>query len=274
MSGYRDYEHLEFDVPEEGILRMVLRNPGRLNAVSAEMHRELARIWRDVDGDPAVRVVLVTGADGVFSAGGEFSFIESLIDDWDRRQEAMKEVRDLVHGMVGCSKLVVSAVAGPAAGAAAAVALLADISIVTPDAKIIDGHTRFGIAAGDHAVIIWPLLCGMAKSKYYLLLSETLSGAEAERIGLVSMCVPEDDLQETALAMARRLVSMPQHAVRWTKQALNGWLRMAAPMYDISAAYENLGFSDPDVREGVAALREKRAPQVRSAESVNGRGLS
>lgn len=257
---YGDYSSLDFDFPEPGIMRIVLRNPGRLNAVSPEMHTELARVWNDIDLDPDVRVVIVTGADGVFSAGGDLSMVEEMADDFEARIRAMREARDIVYNLVNCSKPVVSAIAGPAVGAGLAVALLADISIATPSARIIDGHTRLGVAAGDHAAIIWPLLCGMAKARYHLLTCEPVSGEEAERIGLVSLCVPEEELQERALEVARRLASGSQSAIRWTKYALNAWLRMAGPIFDVSVAYETCGFGGPDVREGVAALREKRTP--------------
>ena len=124
------------------------------------------------------------------------------------------------------------------------------MSIATPSTRIVDGHTRLGVAAGDHGVLIWPLLCGMAKAKYHLLTCEPVSGEEAERIGLVSLCVPDDELQERALAVARKLASLSPSAVRWTKYALNGWLRSAGPIFDVSAAYETLGFSGPDVVGG------------------------
>jgi len=97
-----------------------------------------------------------------------------------------------------------------AVGAGLAVALLADISIAGRSAKILDGHTRLGVAAGDHSVIIWPLLCGLAKSRYYLLLNEPLAGEEAERIGLVARCVEDEQVYPTALEVARRLA----HAAR------------------------------------------------------------
>ena len=137
----------------------------------------------------------------------------------------MREARDIVYGVVNCSKPIVSAMAGPAVGAGLAVGLLADVSIATPSTKIVDGHTRLGVAAGDHGVMIWPLLCGMAKAKYHLMTCEPVSGEEAERIGLVSLCVPEEELQDRAMAVARKLASLSQSAVRWTKYALNGWLR-------------------------------------------------
>ena len=150
--------------------------------------------------------------------------------------------------------------AGPAVGAGLVIGLLADISIAARSARIIDGHTRLGLAAGDHAAIVWPLLCGMAKAKYHLLLCEPVSGEEAERIGLVSRCVDDAELHEVALDVAVRLAGGSQSAIRWTKYALNNWLRMAGPTFDTSLALEFLGFGGPDVREGVAAFRDKRPP--------------
>jgi enoyl-CoA hydratase len=93
-----------------------------------------------------------------------------------------------------------------------------------------------------------------------LLLCDEISGQEAERIGLVSLCVDEGELAEKALEVARRLARGSQAALRWTKYSLNNWLRMAGPTFDTSLALEMLGFSGQDVREGVASLREKRAP--------------
>jgi enoyl-CoA hydratase len=258
--AYRDYKALDLDFVEEGILRLMFNTPGRKNSVSPEQHSELARVWLDIDVDPDVRVVIVTGADGAFSAGGDFELIERMADDFEQRIRVMREARDIVYNVVNCSKPVVSAMAGPAVGAGLAVGLLADVSIVTPGTRIIDGHTRLGVAAGDHGVMIWPLLCGLAKARYHLLTCEPVGGEEAERIGLVALCVPEDELQDKALAVARRLATGSQSAIRWTKLALNGWLRAAGPIFDVSVAYETLGFGGPDVREGMASLKERRAP--------------
>jgi enoyl-CoA hydratase len=176
------------------------------------------------------------------------------------RQRVWREARDLVYNIINCDKPIVSAMHGPAVGAGLVAGLLADISIAAKNAKIVDGHTRLGVAAGDHAAIVWPLLCGMAKAKYHLLLCEPVSGEEAERIGLVSRCVDDAELHDVALEVAVRLAGGSQSAVRWTKYALNNWLRMAGPTFDTSLALEFLGFGGPDVREGVAAFREKRPP--------------
>jgi enoyl-CoA hydratase len=149
---------------------------------------------------------------------------------------------------------------GPAVGAGLVCGLLADVSIASKDARIIDGHTRLGVAAGDHSVIVWPLLCGLAKAKYYLLLCDAVSGAEAERIGLISLAVENVELDAKALEIATRLAEGAQSAIRWTKYSLNNWLRMAGPSFDASLALEFMGFSGPDAKEGLASHKEKRRP--------------
>jgi len=257
---YAGFEGLRFERVEDGILRIIMSTPGRLNAAGPGMHRSLAEVWTAVDRDPDVRVAIITGDGEAFSAGGDLDMILDMADEFAVRIRVMREARDIVYNLINCSKPVVSAIRGPAVGAGLVAGLLADVSIVSRTARLIDGHTKLGVAAGDHAAIVWPLLCGMAKAKYYLLTCETLSGEEAERIGLVSLCVEDAELEETALRVARKLASGSQSAIRWTKYALNNWLRAAGPIFDASLVLEFMGFAGPDVREGVAALKEKRPP--------------
>ena len=256
----RDFPSLDFDRPAEAILRLTLRAPGRLNAVDADMHGELAGVWQAIGRDEQTRAVVVRGADGAFSSGGDLDLVLALADDPETRRRVFHEARDLVYNLLACPTPIVSAITGPAVGAGLVVGLLADVSIATPGARIVDGHTKLGVAAGDHAAIVWPLLCGMAKAKYHLLLCEPLDGAEAERIGLVSLCVPEEELEARALEVAQRLASGSRAAIAHTKLALNDWLRSAGPIFDASLALEFLDMTGPDVREGVAAVREKRPP--------------
>jgi enoyl-CoA hydratase len=258
---YDEFTSLELDRPEPWILRLTLNTPGKLNAVGHVAHGHLAEIWKTIDRDDETRVVLVRGAGGAFSSGGDLALVEDIARDWETRLRVFHEARDLVYNIVDCSKPIVAAIDGPAVGAGLAVALLADVSIATPGARIVDGHTRLGVAAGDHAVLVWPLLCGMAKAKYHLLLCEPVNGEEAERIGLVSLCVPADELEELALDIARRLAAGSQAAIRHTKLALNNWLKLAGPAFDASLAMEFLDMTGPDVAEGVAAVRERRAPK-------------
>ena len=247
-----EFPSLDLDRPEPGILRLTLRAPGRLNAVSETQHGELARVWQAIGRDEETRAVLVRGADGAFSSGGDLDLVLAIADDSDTRLRVFHEARDLVYNMLACPTPIVSAITGPAVGAGLVVGLLADVSLAGPHARIVDGHTRLGVAAGDHAAIVWPLLC------------EELSGAEAERIGLVSLCVPEEELEERALEIARRLASGSRAAISHTKLALNEWLVRAGPIFDASLELEFLDMTGPDVREGVAAVREKRPPRFAS----------
>ena len=257
---YARYERLKFDWPGERILRITMENPGRLNSADRVMHAELVEIWRDVDADPDVSAAIIRGAGDAFSAGGDLDLVQEMTEDFDTLSRVWKEARDLVYNLVNCSKPLVSAMEGPAVGAGLVAGLLADISIASRTARIIDGHTRLGVAAGDHAAIVWPLLCGLAKSKYYLMLCEPVDGAEAERIGLVSLCTEPEDLHDKAFEVAGKLAAGSPTALRWTKYALNNWLRMAGPTFDTSLALEFMGFKGPDVQEGLASLREKRKP--------------
>ncbi|HZF26187.1 MAG TPA: enoyl-CoA hydratase/isomerase family protein [Steroidobacteraceae bacterium] len=256
----RDFASLEFGAPAPGVLEIIL-SKAPINAANAAMHRDLALVWRTIDSDDAVRVVLVRGAGENFSAGGDFTLIEEMIADDAALVRVWKEASDLVYNLVNCSKPVVSAIRGAAVGAGLAVALLADIAIAGRSAKILDGHTRLGVAAGDHSVIIWPLLCGLAKARYYLLTNAPLNGEEAERIGLVALCVDDALVYPTALDTAKALAAGSKTAVRWTKHALNNWLRLAGPNFDASLALEFLGMRLGDVREGLDAVKAKRKPR-------------
>ncbi len=255
------YQHLTLERQADGVLLVTLNRPDVLNAANERMHRELASVWADISRDPETRVAVVTGAGRAFSAGGDLAMVERQIGDYGLVTGMLSEMSDLVYAMVNCEKPIISAINGVAVGAGLVVALLADISICASDARLGDGHVRLGVAAGDHAAIIWPLLCGLARAKYYLMTGEMITGAEAERIGLVSKALPRDEVLAEAMRVAGRLATGPQLAIRLTKRALNGWIRNAGPIFDQSAAYEMLTFMGEDVKEGLASLREKRAPQ-------------
>jgi enoyl-CoA hydratase len=262
---YADYQHLTFDRRPSGVVLVTINRPEVMNATNARLHWELTQVWLTIDADQAARVALVTGAGRAFSAGGDLSLVEEMAGDAAAATRTMREASDLVYNIINLDKPVVSAINGPAVGAGLVVALLADVSIIAETARITDGHTRLGVAAGDHAAIIWPLLCGMAKAKYYLLTSEFLDGREAERIGLVSRAVPAEKVMDVAWTVAESLARGSQTSIRFTKRALNNWLRQAGPIFDQSLALEMLTFMGEDVREGMRAIREKRAPSFPSA---------
>ena len=209
LAHYARYESLTLRRHPGGVLEIIMNGAGAnrsgLATADHRMHRELAEIWRDVDTDPETRVALIRGEGKGFSGGGDLDLVQEMADHFEVRARVWREARDLVYNVINCSKPIVSAMHGPAVGAGLVAGLLADVSIAAKTARIIDGHTRLGVAAGDHAAIVWPLLCGMAKAKYYLLLCEPISGEEAERIGLVSLAVDDDQLIERAFDVANRL---------------------------------------------------------------------
>ncbi|QUT08124.1 enoyl-CoA hydratase/isomerase family protein [Sphingobium phenoxybenzoativorans] len=256
---YPEYESLKLAWPAERVLSITLAR-GKMNAMDFQLHHDLAHIWSLIDKDPGVNAVIVTGEGRAFSAGGDFDMIEDIITDHDFRCKMWKDARTMIDSMLNCSKPIISAINGAAAGGGLAVALLADISVAAQSAKLVDGHTVLGVAADDHAVAIWPLLTSMAKAKYYLMTSEPISGSEAERIGLVSFCVPDEECYPRALGIAERLAKGPPAAVRWTKLSLNNWMKAAWPAFEASLAFGILGFTSPEAREGLDALKERRAP--------------
>ncbi|MFE4956052.1 enoyl-CoA hydratase/isomerase family protein [Streptomyces sp. NPDC056653] len=261
---WSSYRHLSFDYPADGVLLIKINRPDRLNAMNPALHTEISTVWLDVDKDESCRAVVITGEGKAFSAGGDFDMVEATLGNYPVVTRLFKEAADIVHNITDISKPVISAINGTAVGAGLAVALTADISIMSETARFTDGHHKLGVAAGDHAAFIWPLLCGMAKARYYLLTNDFIDGREAERIGLVSKCVPADDVLPEALRIATQIAAGPRRATAATKRTLNHWVRQATPIFENALALEMLQFFGDDAREGYQAMREKRTPKFPS----------
>jgi len=265
LSEYGDFEHLICERRRDGVAIVTLNRPEVLNAADVRMHREMSEIWAVLDADDSVRSTVVTGAGRAFSAGGDLGMIEEMTEEYEAVLTQWRDAGAIVERMLDSRKPVVSAINGVAVGAGLAVALMADVSVMGRSARLSDGHARLGVAAGDHAAMVWPLLCGMAKAKYYLMTADFVDGAEAERIGLVTRCVDDDRVLEEAIGIAMRLAAGSATAVQWTKRVMNHWLRQSMPVFGESLALEMLGFLGPDAREGLAAVRERREPEFPSS---------
>lgn len=257
---FQGYKFLRLELQSDGVLEVTLDNPDKLNAVTERGHTELVEVWPEIEEESEVRAVLVRARGRAFSAGGDYDMIDRIMSDPGTHRRVLKEARELVRNIIECSKPIVSAINGPAVGAGLAAALLADVPVAGRSARLLDGHTTIGVTAGDHAAVIWPLLIGMAKAKYHLLTNDPIDGEQAERMGLVARVVDDDQLDSFTRDLASSLAAGSAEALRWTKHTLNHWLRMAYPIFDASLAYEFIGFGGPDASEGVAAAREKRAP--------------
>ncbi len=259
----RSSEHVLVERRDDGVLTITINRPERMNSLTLPMFDELADVWADVDADDRTRVAVITGAGKAFCTGMDVRLPDPTHED----ALALGETeRKRFANLLRLEKPVISAINGAAVGYGLSAALTADISVVADDAVLIEGHTKVGVVAGDHAVLLWPLLAGMAKAKYYVLTSEKLSGAEAERIGLVSLAVPRADVLPRALAIAEQLARGSQTAIRWTKRSLNsGWITGAMPQHELSSALELLGFAGADYAEARQAFREGRPADFPSA---------
>ena len=264
MVDYSIYPHLSVEI-RDGIAILTMPVLGTSARARANLHHDVSRVWQTIGEDPDVRVAVITGTGDEFYHSGEPRGLRRM--PTFGKEEAFqivlrvqKEAQDIVYQMINLDKPIISAINGTATGAGLAVALMADIPIAAEDATIIDPHIALGVAAGDHAAMNWPLLCGMAKAKLYLLTSDPLDGREAERIGLVSLAVPREKLMETALEYATKLANGPQYAIRFTKRALNQWLRLGGvTAFDYSLALEMLGFLGPELGEAVEKALAQQA---------------
>jgi enoyl-CoA hydratase len=249
MSRYESFERLRAELSSDGILDLVCHFTGERNLYDEKAHQELGAIWPVISKDPDVRVVVLRGHAGVLAGGGTPEMIANCISSWSRVIEAHQEARDIVMGVIECTKPIITAIEGAALGGALAAAMVSDITVAGDNAKIIDPHTMIGLVAGDGAAIIWPLLCGMARTKLALMTGRRIKGKEAAEMGLVSLSVPDDEVVAKAFELARNIAAQPSAAIRWTKLALNGWLRMATPIFDHSLALEYVTMLGDDFKD-------------------------
>jgi len=252
---YENYTFLQVVPGKDRVLRITMNRPEKLNASGEVGHGEQGRIWLDFDADPDMNVALITGAGRGFCAGADLELGNGGIPT------DIRDGRAIVRNMVNCRKPIVSAINGAAVGGGLAVALLADVSIASDKALLIDGHTKIGLVAGDHAALVWPLSIGMARAKYHLLMCDRITGQEAADMGLVSKCVPHDELMATANAVAAQLAAGPQFALQATKGALNTWYLQNMGIFEQSLYMEALSMTLPDHEIGLEAFSARQEPE-------------
>jgi len=244
------------------LLRVTIDHPeSELNAVDELLHHELTSLFAALRREGEARAVLLTGRGRAFSAGGDFRWFPKLRGL--RALDALRrDAKQLVWDLLDVEIPIVAALNGHAVGLGASIALLCDVIFMADTATIADPHVRVGIVAGDGGVAIWPLLLGPARAKQYLLTGDPIGAPEAERLGLVNRVVPAAELEGEALAFAARLAAGAPLAVRYTKLAVNKWIKEIANVaFDASTALEIVTFQSRDHEEALAAIREKRAPK-------------
>jgi enoyl-CoA hydratase len=260
VNEYAGYSSIRFERVGE-VLRVTLANPrNELNSVDGEMHDELRRAFEELKAEKQARAIVFSGSGRAFSAGGDFRWMSSV--QAEHLYELRREGKQIVWNLLDVELPIVAAVNGPAIGLGATLALLCDVIFMADSATIADPHVRVGIVAGDGGAVIWPLVLGPARAKRYLMTGDSLTAADAERIGLINASVPADELQEDALRFAQRLAEGAPLAIRYTKAAVNQLVKQAlTTAFDYSTALELVTFVSEDHQEALRALREKRKPR-------------
>jgi enoyl-CoA hydratase len=258
--SYDSYTSITFERVGD-VLRVTLANPrNKVNAVDGEMHRELVRLFEELKTERSARAVILTGSGRAFSAGGDFAWMSNTGPD--DLYELRREGKQIIWNLLDVELPVVAAINGPAVGLGATLALLCDAIFIAETATVADPHVRVGIVAGDGGAVAWPLAMGPVRAKRYLLTGDSLTAAEAERLGLVNAVTAADQLQQEALAFAQRLAVGAPLAVRYTKLAVNQLLKQAmATAFDYSTALELVTFASADHAEALRALAAKETPE-------------
>jgi enoyl-CoA hydratase len=272
---YGEYEFLNVAVADR-IATITINRPDRLNAVHNALHHELEQIWLDVRADQGVNAIILTGAGRAFCAGGDVKGMAegSLSGAAPKKGKgrgrgpiAASNGRRVIENMLDVEQPIIGAINGDAIGLGATLALLCDITVASEKARFADTHVKVGIVAGDGGAVIWPLLIGPHRAKEFLMRGNFISGAEAGRIGMVNYAVGPDDVMTKARELARELADGPTWAIRWSKLAVNKWLKQQANLIlDASLAYEMMTFNTKDHQEAVKAFVEKRKPNFARAD--------
>jgi len=265
---YGDYEFIKVEVADR-VATVTLNRPDRLNAVHNALHHELEQVWVDLRADQDVNAIVLTGSGRAFCAGGDVKgMAEGSLSGGPARGKgrghgpiAASNGRRLVENMLDVEQPIIGAINGDAIGLGATLALLCDITVVSEKARFADTHVKVGIVAGDGGAVIWPLLIGPHRAKEFLMRGNFITGAEAGRIGMVNYAVAPEEVMPKARELAQELADGPTWAIRWSKLAVNKWLKQQANLIlDASLAYEMMTFNTKDHEEAVKAFIEKRKP--------------
>lgn len=258
---FEDYQTLKFE-HKGRVLHVTIAGAGRMNAVDQRMHDELASLFIDLQDDPDSDIIVLTGEGKAFCAGGDMQWFQDMIDEPRKFNAITPHGRRIITSLLDMQKPIICRLNGAAAGLGASIALLCDIIIADETALIGDPHVKVGLVAGDGGAVIWPQLIGIARAKEMLMTGDMMRADDAAAMGLINHAVPADQLDAKVDDMVKKLQGNPRWAVRWTKTAVNLFLRdIANKVSDAALAYEMLSNTMDDRQEAVNAFVEKRAPK-------------
>ena len=255
----RDSEHA-LTVEADGAVRIVtLNRPQAFNAADEVLHGELASIWPELDADPDTRAIVLTGAGGAFSGGGDLNLLHRMTHNREVRAAIMAEAAEIVQGMTSVRVPIIAAVNGPAVGLGCSLASMSDIVLVEEQAYFADPHVALGLVAADGGAVMWPLLTSLLRAKEYILLGDRVSATEAVQIGVANRVVPTGTSVDAAVALGHRVAALPSQSVRETKALLNQAVRKAVDsLLPGALATESASFDDPEFRANLEKMLQRK----------------
>lgn len=256
------YEHI-LVAREDGIGTVTINRPEKLNAFAGRMRQDVADALRELDADPSVRVLVITGAGRAFCAGADIGYMKELLERGDTESfTALVEAGRAVVTIIRESpKPVIASVNGPAAGGGANLALACDIRIASDKASIGQTFTKIGLHPDWGGTYFLPRLIGPSRALELFYSGEMVEAEEAFRLGLFNRVVPHERLAQETRTLANALAAKPPLALALVKQAV-----YASPdstlseMLDLELRHQLRCFASRDATEGFAAFLEKRQP--------------
>ncbi|MFA7323552.1 MAG: enoyl-CoA hydratase-related protein [Candidatus Nanopelagicales bacterium] len=243
-----------------GVATITLNRPERRNAFTLTMVNAWADLLDRASSDDGVKVIVITGAGNAFCAGIDLDVLAALDPSALARREFLtQDIHRVALAMERLDKPVIAAVAGAAVGAGMDMALMCDMRFAAESARFSAAYVRIGVVPGDGGCYFLPKLVGMGKALELLLTGDTVTGAEAERMGMVNAVLPDENLVSHVQALAERIAAQPPLSVRLIKRAAyqsqNTDLRTAL---DLVASHMGVIMTTQDHHEALAAFREKR----------------
>ncbi|HEX7013125.1 MAG TPA: 2-(1,2-epoxy-1,2-dihydrophenyl)acetyl-CoA isomerase PaaG [Steroidobacteraceae bacterium] len=256
------YETILFE-SNEGIARLTLNRPDRLNSFNVQMHREVREVLTQLASDSSARVLVLGGAGRGFCAGQDLNdrAVAPGGEGVDLGDSIESYYKPLVLALRKLPLPVIAAVQGVAAGAGANIALACDIVIAARSASFIQSFSKIGLVPDSGGTWLLPRLVGNARALGLALLGEKLSAEQAAQWGLIWRSVEDDELAQTVDALARQFASGPTRGFARTKQAIyESWGRSFEEQLDVERDFQRELGRSRDYAEGVAAFMQKRTP--------------
>ncbi len=248
------------DKQPDGVAVLRLNRPERLNAFTLRMIDDWQAALRDAFDDAAVRVVIVTGNGKAFCTGADLDELAAAPprDGIERKDVLWAHIHGIARILDAADKPVIAAVNGTARGAGCDMTLMCDLRIAAASATFAESYIHHGLVSGDAGAYYLPRLIGSARALELFWTGRVIGAAEAERIGLVNQVVPDEQLMETALQLARQIAAQPQQAVRLYKRMVRQSPDMALPTHlDMVSSHMSVLQDTPEYKARLAASLAK-----------------